>query len=258
MLVTPARSSPEAIVYPESDGKPMADNSKQFRWIQVLAGNLAALFRDRDDVLVAGDMLYYPEEGHPEVNNAPDVFVVFGRPRGDRGSYKQWEEGDVPLTVAFEVLSPTNTRREMADKFAFYEEHGVEEYYLYDPDDNFLQVFMRRGDVLIRVRKPDGYVSPRLGIRFDLSGPEMVVFYPNGRRFLTFEEFEAERARMQQELTRLAELSRKARRGQATAEELAELERLENQASPCLSRSPSWPSRTTPGWSAPDSARSAP
>jgi hypothetical protein len=97
-----------AIVHPESDGKPMADNSKQFRWIQVLSGNLAALFRDRDDVLVAGDMLCYPEEGHPEIRAAPDVFVVFGRPKGDRGSYKQWEEEHVPLTVTFEIVSPGN------------------------------------------------------------------------------------------------------------------------------------------------------
>jgi len=36
--------------------------------------------------------------------------------------------------VVFEVLSPSNTQQEMADKRAFYEEHGVEEYYVYDPD----------------------------------------------------------------------------------------------------------------------------
>ena len=30
--------------------------------------------------------------------------MVFGRPKGDRGSYKYWEEDDVPITVAFEVL----------------------------------------------------------------------------------------------------------------------------------------------------------
>src|SRR5262249_50347025 len=122
------------VEYPDSDGKPMADNTKQARWIVVLFGNLAALFRARDDVVVACDLFWYPVEGSPEVRVAPDVLVVFGRPKGDRGSYKQWEEGGVPLTVVFEILSPGNTWTEMDDKYAFYEEHGVEEYYVYDPD----------------------------------------------------------------------------------------------------------------------------
>jgi len=34
-------------------------------------------------------------------------------------------------------------------------------------------------------------------IRFDLTGPEMVVYLPDGRRFLTFEELQAEREQLQ-------------------------------------------------------------
>ena len=49
--VTPVPTDP--VDYPESDGQPMADNSKQFDWIVVLAGNLKALFRDRPDVFAA-------------------------------------------------------------------------------------------------------------------------------------------------------------------------------------------------------------
>jgi Uma2 family endonuclease len=235
------------VVYPESDGKPLADNTRQFRWIQVLHGNLTALYHDQNEVLVAGDLLCYPEEGHPEINTAPDVLVVFGRPRGERRSYKQWEEGGVPLTVTFEILSPANTVPEMAAKFAFYEDYGVEEYYIYDPDNNHLQAFQRRGEVLVRVRQVNGLSSPRLGIRFDLSGPEMVVCYPDGRRFLTFEELEAERQRERQErlaaeqraahaeqraahaeqrAARLAELTRRALQQKASPDEVAELQRL--------------------------------
>ena len=72
------------IVYPESDGKPMADNTKQFRWIVTIKEGLEALFAERDDVFVAGDLLWYPVEGHPEICQAPDVMVAFGRPKGDR------------------------------------------------------------------------------------------------------------------------------------------------------------------------------
>jgi Uma2 family endonuclease len=233
----------------------MADNILQMRWIVVLFGNLAALFRDAADVFVAGNLFWYPVEGGSEVRNAPDVLVVFGRRKGDRGSYKQWEEGGVPVTVAFEILSPGNTYTEMEDKRLFYEEHGVEEYYVYDPDDNHLMIFVRRGEVFVRVRNLGTFVSPRLGIRFDLSGPEMVVYRPDGRPFLSFEELELARAEADQRLreaerraaeekgradtaeqragaaeqraARVAELSRKARHGQATPEELQELDRLE-------------------------------
>jgi Uma2 family endonuclease len=131
----------------------------------------------------------------------------------------------------------------MADKLAYYDEHGVEEYYVYDPDVNRLMAYVRGQEGLPRVRVTTGFVSPRLGIRFDTSGPELVVFRPDGQRFLTFEELEHERTRERQQrlaaeqragqaeqrAARLAELSRKARKQQATPEELAELDQLEQQ-----------------------------
>jgi Uma2 family endonuclease len=237
MVPRVASMLPSLIVYPDSDGQPLSDNTKQTRWIVVLFGNLAALFRDCLDIFVAADLLWYPVEGHPEVRNAPDVLVVFGRPKGDRGSYQQWREGNVPLTVVFEVLSPGNTAEEMDEKLEFYDEYGVEEYYVYSPDRNRLSAFVRQGEVFRRVRPVQGFVSPRLGIRFDLSGPEMTVFHPNGQRFLSFEELAAQAQQAQQRAEqaeqrarRLAELGRKARRQQATPEELAELERLEDES----------------------------
>src|SRR5262245_51900082 len=75
-----APASPGPVVYPESDGLPMSDNTRQFRWIVVLYGNLAALFRDAKDVFVSGNQFWYPVEGEPEIKQAPDVYVVFGRP----------------------------------------------------------------------------------------------------------------------------------------------------------------------------------
>jgi Uma2 family endonuclease len=244
---------PANVVYPESDGEPMADNSKQFRWIIILTDNLTALFADRMDVFVSGNQNWYPVEGDPSIVAAPDVYVVFGRPKGHRGSYKQWEEDGIPITVVFEVLSPKNTVLEMADKLAFYDEHGVEECYLYDPESNTLHGYLRRGGVLRRMRPMNGFVSPRLGIPFDLSGEELVVRYPSGEPFLAFEEVMAQReaakhqareatqqareageraAKAEGYAARLAELSRKSRRQEATAEELAELDRLLGGSAP--------------------------
>jgi Uma2 family endonuclease len=236
----------DAIQYPESDGKPMSDNTLQFEWIQLLSGNLAALFRDRGDVFVGGNLLWYPVEGFPKIRQAPDTFVVFGRPKGYRGSYLQWEEDEVPMTVVFEVRSPNDSDRMMRQKRNFYDRYGVEEYYLVDPQENTLQVYRRptADDLLGPVRLVDGVVtSPRLGIRFEVGTASIAVFHPDGRPFLPVEAIEAERAREHQRAdeaqrradeaerraVRVGELARRVQDGSASAEEVAEFARLVNE-----------------------------
>ena len=213
-------------MYPETDGKRMSDNTKQARWIFLLYGNLCALVADRADAFVAADNLWYPLEKQPKVRQAPDVYVVFGRPKGDRGSYVQCLEDNIPITVVFEILSPGNSRKEMAKKFTFYELYGAEEYYVYDPDHNTLEIYTRLETTLRQHRNIAKFVSPRLGIRFEMTQPEMTVYGPDGERFLPFDELKREADDNAKRADRLTELSRKVRRGQATAEEIAELDRL--------------------------------
>jgi Uma2 family endonuclease len=177
------QSSPD---YPDSDGLPMSDNTQQFRWIVLLKENLECLFADNPEVFVAGDLLWYPVQGNPAVRVGPDVMVVVGRPKGDRGSYQQWKEDNVVPQVVFEILSPGNTYREMAKKQLFYDRHGVEEYYVYNPDRNDLTGFMRQDGTLTPLDEMADWVSPRLGIRFGSTvEQELAVYYPDGRRFLT-------------------------------------------------------------------------
>src|SRR2546421_10750522 len=87
------------ITYPQSDGQPMADNTKQFRWIVTIQGGLDALFRDNPQAFVAGDLLWYPAEGHPEGRTAPRVLGALWRPKGRRASSPPWEEGSTPPQV---------------------------------------------------------------------------------------------------------------------------------------------------------------
>ena len=61
------------IVYPDSDGQPMAENTIQYRYITLIKGGLEVVFQDRPDVFVAGDLFWYPVEGAPEIRTAPDV-----------------------------------------------------------------------------------------------------------------------------------------------------------------------------------------
>ena len=196
MLVT------NELVYPDSDGQPMADNTKQFQWITVIKTNLDWLFRDEEIVFVAGDLLWYPIEGNPKYRVAPDVMVVFGRPKGDRGSYKQWLEDDLAPQVVFEILSPGNTEGEMERKLQIYARCGVEEYYIYDPDRSILKGYQRNDDfflnspgetILERIEEMNDWTSLRLGISFRLIGDDLQISHPDGRVFETFDNVATER-----------------------------------------------------------------
>jgi Uma2 family endonuclease len=193
------------LFYPECDGKPMADNTEQFRWIVIIKENLEILFAEAPDVFVAGDLLWYPVEGDNKTCQAPDAMVVLGRPKGKRGSYQQWKEGNIAPQVAFEILSPHNTKREMAEKREFYETHGVEEYYIYDPDRLHLSGWRRQGKRLVPIAVMAGWVSPRLGIRFAQTNGELEIYRPDGQRFLSSVELaqQVEQARQRAEAERL-------------------------------------------------------
>nr|WP_256891087.1 Uma2 family endonuclease [Cylindrospermopsis raciborskii] len=173
------------IVYPESDGKPMADNTKQFAWIVKIKENLEILFKSNPEVFVAGDLFWYPVKGSNRIKLAPDTMVVFGRPKGQRGSYRQWEEDNIPPQVVFEILSPCNSKGEMTRKKLFYLKHGVEEYYVYDPDEISLEVSIREDNSFKEVEDFATWTSPRLNIRFDMTGDELVIYYPDGSRFIS-------------------------------------------------------------------------
>ncbi len=192
------------IIYPESDGQPMADNTKQFNWIVAIKLGLELLFTNDPNVFVAGNLLWYPVEGDNKTRCAPDVMVIFGRPKGDRGSYQQWREDNIPPQVVFEILSPGNTVKEMIEKYKFYQRYGVEEYYLYDPDGGELTGWLRSGNELDAIEEMMDWVSPRLEIRFELSEGELVIYRPDGERFATYVEL-AQRAEQERQEKALAQ-----------------------------------------------------
>jgi Uma2 family endonuclease len=198
-------SSQSEVIYPDSDGQPIADNTKQFRWIVTVKENLEWWFANTPDVFVAGDLLWYPIQGDNKTRVAPDAMVVFGRAKGDRGSYKQWEEDNIAPQVVFEILSPGNRPAEMNRKLLFYDRFGVEEYYVYDPDDNKLSGWLRNEGFLDLIDPIDRWVSPRLNIRFELSDAELQIYHPDGRCFLTYTEIAQRADREEQRAIRLAE-----------------------------------------------------
>jgi Uma2 family endonuclease len=157
-------------------------------------------------VFIAGDLLWYPVEGSVKTHQALDIMVIFGRPKGKRGSYKQWEENNIAPQVVFEILSPGNRSQEMAKKLLFYQRYGVEEYYVYHPEKIELTGFILQKEWLEDIEEINNWVSPRLGIRLEITSSNLEIYYPNGKKFLTFLELnqraENEYERAEQEYKR--------------------------------------------------------
>lgn len=210
--------NPDEIIYPDSDGQPMSDNTEQFKWIVTIKENLELFYANTPDVFVAGDLLWYPVEGSNKIRQAPSTMVAFGRPKGYRGSYQQWKEGNIPPQVVFEVLSPGNRRAEMAKKLDFYERYGVEEYYKFDPYKIELAGWQRHEDRLQAIESVDDWTSPRLSVRFVVQPQTLEIYKPDGSRFLTFVELGQRLEKTSQQLT---ETSQQLEQSQQQAARLA-------------------------------------
>ena len=223
------KSGEEDVIYPESDGKPMADNTRQFRYIALLKAGFDALYLDCDDVFVAGDLLWYPVQGNNTIRYAPDVLIALDRPKGDRGSYLQWEENNQPPNVVYEVLSPSNTRKEMEKKLGKYDLYGVDEYYEYDPDRGILKGWLRDSTSgnLEEIPDMDHWQSPLTKVTMHLEDKDLVVTRPDGRVFLNSEENEQQilslSKRAEEEAKRAEMATEQAARAEKETERLAKL-----------------------------------
>lgn len=193
-LQSPKKSN---VIYPDDNGEAMSNNTDQFRLIVWIKENLELVFADDPNVFLAGDLLWYPVEGNNKLSQAPDIMAVFGIPKGYRGSYQQWNEDNIAPQVAFEIWSGDRIDL-MIKKFQFYERYGVEEYYFYNPKTLELGGWLRRESEFEAIEQMDGWVSPRLGVRFQLSETGLEMFGPNQEPFVSFVELD--RLRQQAEV----------------------------------------------------------
>ena len=127
-----APSEPEAVEYPERQW--IAQSVWHGDAIRLATNALRSCFRDREDVLVAMELVVYYQRGDNTAWLRPDVQVVFGVARGgNRSTYKVWEEGKVADFV-LEVASPSTAEHDARYKAGEYARIGVREYWRLDPE----------------------------------------------------------------------------------------------------------------------------
>jgi Uma2 family endonuclease len=217
---------PKIVHYPETDGKPMAETDKHRREMNATIEALTDYFRNTPNVYVAGNLLLYYEEGNPSASVAPDVFVVKGVPKGDRRTYKLWEEGKAP-NVVIEITSRSTRSEDVGVKRGIYAMLGVTEYFLYDPLEEYLEPALQGfrlidgGYVRITPDVPGELHSRVLGLDVQIVDDELRLFDPHTGKVLLTPTEAQEAARIEAAARHAAEAKVQA---EATARRAAEAE----------------------------------
>jgi Uma2 family endonuclease len=168
MAAIPLRA--EEIDYPTSDGRPMAESTLHRKVMADLIAALEHRYEDDPGVWAGGNLLLYFEQGNPRASVSPDVLLVRGIEKWDRPLYKLWEEGRPPDFV-IEVTSSSTRREDVSKKKDLYERLGVLEYFLFDPEGDYLKPRLQgyrleQGRYARLASEPDGSLLSRVtGLR---------------------------------------------------------------------------------------------
>ena len=210
----------DEIIYPSSDGEPMAESDPARDYLIYGVEALDIYFQDCADVYVSGNLFIYYRQGVPSAVVAPDVFVVFGVPKRQRLSYKVWEEEGVVPSFVLEITSRTTQGVDEEEKPDKYARLGVLEYFQYDPSGHYLTPHHLKGSRLVegRYRPLPGTVLPEgvfsihsqtLGLDLRVQDGALRFYDPRtGKKLLSPKEMnvarqQAEQARLQAEQARL-------------------------------------------------------
>lgn len=134
---TPYAPTETSDLYPESDGKPMADTDLHLYWIMRIREMLQTHLAQDPGVYLSGNIMMYDIEGPARTAVSPDILVAFGLGQKFRRTYKVWEEGKPPDFV-MEFSSKRTYQNDLAEKMAHYARMEIPEYFLYDPDRRYL------------------------------------------------------------------------------------------------------------------------
>ena len=196
------------IYYPETDGKPMAETDIHREQMNYLIETLKVHFQYRRDVYISGNIMFYYEEGNPRKVFSPDVMVCFGVSNEIRRTFKLWEEKQFPQVI-FEISSRGTWGEDLNKKWLLYQQFGVKEYYIFDPEYDYLPEPLiayraKRGELKQVAVKNKRIFSEELGLDVVDTGEGLRFFNPETKEFLRkLTEAEDALSRLREELQRL-------------------------------------------------------
>lgn len=217
-------STQESLLYPDTDGKPMAVSDTHRFTLTQLLGRLEQFFRETPEVYVSGDILMYYLEGDPRKAISPDALVAFGIGQKRRRTYLVWEEGKPPDFV-LELSSKTTYQRDLGEKMEIYAMLGIAEYFLCDIEGLYLPTSLMGFTLVDGVYEQlpsgrEGEVhSSVLGLDFHLHFEELQLYHPGTQQWILTPEEDAE-ARAEQEAVARREAEAEVARLQAEIERL--------------------------------------
>ena len=220
---TPA-TTPE-IIYPTSDGKPLAETQQHALAILMTLGLLRLYLQEQPAVVFADQFLYYIE-GNPKARVAPDVMVIFDIEKRLYDNYKIWEGKQTP-SIIFEMTSASTKDTDQTFKKTLYEQLGVTEYWLFDPYGEWipgqLVGFRLNEDGVYKAIKDNCSEVLQLKLEPD---QYLISFYrlDNGEKLLTPEELQSEMIAAKQRAEAASERAEAA--NQQLAQEKARADRL--------------------------------
>ena len=197
----------------------MAETDFHAKLLTDLRFALEMFFAEREDVYVTGNIMFYYAEGEPKEVISPDVMVCFGIPKGNRRSYKTWEENDVVPSVIIEISSRGTWKKDRVEKHLLYEMLGVKEYFIFNPLDLKLefpfQAFRLKNGEFVSVKIENQRVKSEV-LKLDLviKDNTLRLYNPKTNEFLkttaelgeTVEELGNENAELKTEIERLKKL----------------------------------------------------
>jgi Uma2 family endonuclease len=219
--IAPATNSATSeIIYPSSDGEPLAETQQHVLAILMALALLRLHLQEQQAVVFADQYLYYIE-GNPRARVAPDVMVVFDIEKRLYPNYKIWEGQQTPAII-FEVTSAGTKETDWNFKKTLYEQLGVTEYWLFDPYGEWVAEQLQG----YRLNE-DGVYKPIRDncsevLQLKLQAEEYLIgFYrlDNGEKLLTPEELYSANLAANQ---RVEQETQRAEQEKARADRLAE------------------------------------
>ena len=229
---------PLTIFYPESDGKQMGETDWHRNLMAHLIDTLKIHFQARPDVYVTGNIMFYYVEGNPQKSISPDVMVCFGVEKKLRRTYKLWAEGRAP-SVVIEISSRATWDEDLKKKLSLYAQMGVPEYYVFDPEYDYLKepllVYRLINGAYVKLKVVNGSIySPILDLELVDTGETLRLRDPRTGEWLlsAAEEHEAlqyeQEARQHEQAARMREQAAREAAEAEVARLRAELEKLRN------------------------------